>query len=159
MARKATKAADSMYYLARMSAAKCNDKLNSREGAAEVIGIDRTRLARIELGSLDPYPEEVLLMSDTYNTPEICNHYCSEQCPLGKHTMIPIEVAELDRLTLQVLSSFQRIGHIKETLLEITADGIISEDEKPKLDEVINALDSISSNAQSLKLWAEKNLR
>lgn len=159
MGRKATKAADNIYYLARMEAAKCNDFLNSREGASEVIGIDRTRLARIELGSLDPYPEEVLLMADTYNTPEICNFYCSEQCPLGKHTMIPVEIAELDRLTLQVLSSFQKISSIKETLLEITADGIITEDEKPKLDKVLNALDSISSNAQSLKLWAEKNLK
>lgn len=159
MARKATKAADSMYYIARRDASKCNDKLSSREGAAEVIGIDRTRLARIELGSLDPYPEEVLLMSDTYNTPELCNLYCHEQCPLGQHTTIPIEVAELDRLTLQVLSSFNKISGIKETLLDIAADGVITEDERPKLEEVLDALDLISSNAQSLKLWAEKNLR
>ncbi|MDU5080284.1 hypothetical protein [uncultured Tissierella sp.] len=159
MARKATKAADSIYYLARMDAAKCNDALNSREGASEAIGIDRTRLARIELGSLDPYPEEVLLMSDTYNAPELCNQYCSEQCPLGKHTTLPIEVAELDRLTLQVLSSFNKVSAIKETLLDIAADGVITEEERPELDEVLNGLDLISSNAQSLKLWAEKNLR
>lgn len=142
-----------------MNAAKCNDKLNSREGAAEVIGLDRTRFARIELGSLNPYPEEVLLMSDVYNAPELCNLYCHEQCPLGKHTTIPIEVAELDRLTLQVLSAFQRVGFVKETLIEIAADGVITEDEKPRLEEVLNTLDLISSNAQSLKLWAEKNLK
>lgn len=159
MARKATKAVDNRYYLARMDAAKCNDSLNSREGASEAIGIDRTRLARIELGSLDPYPEEVLLMSDTYNSPELCNHYCSEQCPLGSRTTVPIEVAELDRLTLQVLLAFQRIGYIKETLIEIAADGVITKDEESKLNEIIDALDMISSNAQSLKLWAEKNLR
>lgn len=159
MARKATKAGDSMYYKARIEASKFNDNLSSREGASEIIGMDRTRLARIELGSLDPYPEEVLLMSDTYNAPEICNRYCHEQCPLGKHTTIPIEVAELDRLTLQVLSSFNKIGGIKETLLDIAADGVITDDEKPRLDEVLSALDLISSNAQSLKLWAEKNLR
>ena len=77
MPRKATKAADNVYYLARIETAACNDNLNSREGAAEIMGIDRTRLARIELGSLDPYPEEVLLMSDTYNAPELGNHFCS----------------------------------------------------------------------------------
>ena len=64
MAKRATKAAENEFYKARMDAATCNDNLNSREGAAELLGIDRTRLARIELGSLNPYPEEVLLMSD-----------------------------------------------------------------------------------------------
>lgn len=67
MAKKATKAADNNFYKARMEAASFNDSFNSREGAAEILGIDRTRLARIELGSLSPYPEEVLLMSDAYN--------------------------------------------------------------------------------------------
>ncbi len=159
MPRKATKAAENMFYVARMEAATCNDTLNSREGAAEVIGIDRTRLARIELGSLAPYPEEVLLMSDIYNAPELCNYYCSQECSLGKHTVPQIEVAELDRLTLQVLSAFQRVSSIKETLLDIAADGVISGDEKPKLSQVIETLDMISTNAQSLKLWAEKNIK
>ena len=72
MPKSATKAAQNVFYLARMEAATCNDRLASREGASEEIGIDRTRLARIELGSLTPYPEEVLLMADdkTTKTPE-----------------------------------------------------------------------------------------
>ncbi|TCX51979.1 MULTISPECIES: helix-turn-helix transcriptional regulator [unclassified Dehalobacter] len=159
MPRKATKAADSVYYLARIEAAACNDKLNSREGAAEIIGIDRTRLARIELGSLDPYPEEVMLMADAYNAPELGNHFCSCQCPLGRHTVPQIELAELDRLTLQVLSAFQRVTTIKDTLLDIASDGVIEDKERPQLDQVLGALDLISKNAQSLRLWAEKNIK
>lgn len=49
MGKKATKAADNMYYLARSEAAEHNPDFSSREKAAEIIGIDRTRLARIEL--------------------------------------------------------------------------------------------------------------
>lgn len=64
MPKQATKAADNAFYKARIAASKCNDRLASREGASEELGIDRTRLARIELGSLNPYPEEVLLMAD-----------------------------------------------------------------------------------------------
>lgn len=159
MPRKATKAADNMFYKARIDAATCNDNLYSREGASELLGIDRTRLARIELGSLSPYPEEVLLMSDSYNCPELCNYYCSQDCPLGKHTVQQIEIAELDRLTVQVLATFQKVNPIKETLLDIAADGIITDEEKPKLENVIEALDHISAHAQSLKLWAEKNIK
>jgi len=66
MSKIATKASDNDFYKARIAASSCNDRLASREGAAEETGIDRTRLARIELGSLNPYPEEVLLMMDTW---------------------------------------------------------------------------------------------
>ena len=51
MSKFATKAAANMFCQARYEAAKSNERLSSREGAAEEIGIDRTRLARIELGS------------------------------------------------------------------------------------------------------------
>lgn len=66
MSKFATKAAANMFCQARYEAAKSNERLSSREGAAEEIGIDRTRLARIELGSTIPYQEEVLLM-DSFN--------------------------------------------------------------------------------------------
>lgn len=62
MSKFATKAAANMFCQARYEAAKSNERLSSREGAAEEIGIDRTRLARIELGSTIPYQEEVLLI-------------------------------------------------------------------------------------------------
>lgn len=48
MSKFATKAAANMFCQARYEAAKSNERLSSREGAAEEIGIDRTRLARIE---------------------------------------------------------------------------------------------------------------
>lgn len=51
MGKKATKAADNMYYLARCEAAETNVDFSSREKAAELVGIDRTRLA---ISSLDP---------------------------------------------------------------------------------------------------------
>ncbi len=105
MAKKATKAADNIFYKARMEAAACNDNLNSREGAAEQLGIDRTRLARIELGSLNPYPEEVLLMSDAYNTPELNNYFCSRMCPLGQQTVPAAELLHLDRITIRILTA------------------------------------------------------
>lgn len=71
MPKMATKAVDNVFYKARIAAASWNDRLGSREGASEVTGIDRTRLANIELGTINPHPEEVLMLSDTYNAPEL----------------------------------------------------------------------------------------
>ena len=50
--KKATKASDNRYYQARFSAAQKNTEFESREATSDVVGIDRTRLARIELGNV-----------------------------------------------------------------------------------------------------------
>ena len=157
MSKFATKAAANMFCQARYEAAKSNERLSSREGAAEEIGIDRTRLARIELGSTIPYQEEVLLMADCYKAPELKGNYCREMCPLGKN-MPKIENAGLDRISLRMLSSLKKINEAKESLLDITADGIISEEEKPELKKIIQTLDEVNEITQNLKNWVERNL-
>jgi len=158
MSKIATKAADNMFCQARYEAAKFNERLSSREGAAEELGIDRTRLARIELGSTIPYQEEVLLMADCYRAPELKGNYCREMCPLGKN-MPKIENEGLDRISLRMLSSFRKINEAKETLLDITTDGIISDEEKPELEEIIRTLDEVNEITQNLKNWIERNLK
>lgn len=157
MAKYATKAKENIFTQARYNAAKFNDRLNSREGASEELGIDRSRLARIELGSKNPFPDEVLMMSDIYNAPELKAHFCKYMCPLGKD-FPEVKSEGLDRISIKALSSFRKISAAKELLLDITEDGIITEDEKKDLNEVINTLDEVSRIAQSLKIWAEKNL-
>ena len=64
-----------LFYKARCEAAKHNEPLSSREGAADMMSIDRGRLYRIESGIANPYPEEIHLMSDLYNAPELENYY------------------------------------------------------------------------------------
>lgn len=157
MGKHATKAGENIFTQARYNAAKFNDRLNSREGASEELGIDRSRLARIELGSKNPFPDEVLMMSDIYNAPELKSYYCKNMCPLGKD-FPEIRVEALDRISIKALSSFRKISAAKELLLDITEDGVITEDEKGDLDEVIKTLDEVSTIAQSLRMWAEKNL-
>ena len=158
MSKIATKAADNMFCQARYEAAKFNERLSSREGAAEELGIDRTRLARIELGSTIPYQEVVLLMADCYRAPELKGNYCREMCPLGKN-MPKIENEGLDRISLRMLSSFRKINEAKETLLDITTDGVISDEEKPELEEIIRTLDEVNEITQNLKNWIERNLK
>ena len=159
MAGKATKAAHNAYYLARMEAAACNNKLKSRERASEIVGIERTRLARIEDSVLYPYPEEVLMMANEYNSPELNNYFCCEQCPIGKHIAPRIEVLEMDRVTIQILSSLENFDDVRKKLLDITADGIITKDEEPKLKFILDSLDKLSIEYQELKICVQKNLK
>lgn len=157
MANVTAKTSANVFYKARCEAAKHNEQLSSREGAADLMSIDRGRLYRIESGVADPYPEEVHLMADLYNAPELRNYYCREMCPLGEDVPV-LELEDLDRITVRAMASLRKVEDAKESLLNITADGIIKNEEKPELKKILTTLDEISVIAQSLKVWAEKNL-
>lgn len=157
MGKKATKAADNMYYLARCEAAETNDDFSSREKAAELVGIDRTRLARIELDAILPYPEEVKAMASVYNTPELCNSYCARECPLGKGRVKEVAIEDFDRLALKVLGSLKDIESLQASLIAISEDGVVQEYEKDAFKGILDTLDKISTNAKALQLWAIKN--
>lgn len=157
MANLSEKTSSNIFYKARSEASKHNDSLSSREGAADIMSIDRGRLYRIESGITYPYPEEIKMMADLYNAPELVNHFCTRMCPLG-NDMPQVDVLMLDRIALKALAGFKRINETKELLLDITADGIIDESEKDALNRVIETLTEIEHVTQCLKLWAKKNL-
>lgn len=158
MPKKATKAADNVLYKARMEAATWNDSLSSREGAAEATGLDRTRIAYMELGTITPYPEEILILADTYNAPELANHYCSHLCPLGKMTVEPLELKELEAATLQLLASLRDIPEITNELVDITEDGVIDDGEKATMEEILDKLRKAARKINTLELIYKKKL-
>lgn len=145
------------FYQARLEASKHNDALSSREGAADIMSIDRGRIYRIESGITNPYPEEVLMMADLYNSPELRNYYCRNCCPLGE-TVPEVTSGSLDRITLKAVATMQNVYKTRDKLLEITADGIISEDEKEDLENVLKNLESIAQITEELRTWVKKNL-
>ena len=153
----AAKPSSNVFDKALCAAAAHTEQLGSKEGAAYIICIDLGRLYRIESGITNPYPEEIRLMADLYNAPELENYYCTNICPLGGE-MPKADLADLDRISIRALSTFRKIGETKDLLLDITEDGIISEDEKGDLNKVLENLEELEQIAQSLKLWVKKNL-
>lgn len=121
------------------------------------MSIDRGRLYRIESGIANPYPDEICLMADLYNAPELENYFCTNMCPLGVN--IPkAEMADLDRISIKALSIFRKLGDTKELLLDITEDGVIDESEKADMQKILENLEELEQVTQSLKLWVKKNL-
>lgn len=159
MTRIAASTAANRYYLARMEAAKKNDHLSSREGASEETGIDRKRLQRIEIGTLNPYPEEVMLMADAYHAPELMNFYCTSACPIGQKIVPKAELRELDRLTVKFLNALERIKGADKSLLAIAADGKLTPDEIPAMEELLEAIKAISAVGYELEIFKEKHGR
>lgn len=84
MGRDATKAAGNPWYQARKKAAEYDDRLCSRESAAEQLGMSVSSLADAELGNTKFMPvDKAVLMADRYNAPWLLNHYCLNECPIG----------------------------------------------------------------------------
>ncbi|MBQ2758204.1 MAG: XRE family transcriptional regulator [Clostridia bacterium] len=116
------------------------------------------RLERIENGKFDIQPEEVMLLSQIYGEPMLCNHYCSKECPIGQKYVPEIKVKDLAQIVLEMLSSLNSMKKSQERLIEITADGEISDDEINDFVFIQKELERISITVETLQLWVEKML-
>ena len=131
----------------------------SREKASELLQcLSPERIERIESEKSLPHPDEVLTMSKKYKKPSLCNHYCSNQCPIGKEYVPEVEIKELSSIVLEMLASLNSVNNKKERLIEITADGKIDNDEIDDFIYIQEELERISITVETLQLWAEKTL-
>ncbi len=116
------------------------------------------RLERIENGKFGISPEEVMLLSKIYGEPTLCNHFCSNECPIGKKYVPEIEVKDLTQIVLEMLSSLNSMKNSQERLIEITANGEIGDDEIRDFVFIQNKLEKLSMTIESLQLWVEQML-
>ena len=151
MARVSTKENKNIYQLTREGL-----KL-SREAASELLeSIPPERIEKIENERSLPHPDEVLVMSDKYKQPSLCNYYCANQCPIGQEYVPEIKVKDLSQIVLEMLASLNSVGKQKDRLIEITADGKISGDELEDFIFIQEELERISITVETLQLWSER---
>lgn len=131
----------------------------SREKASELLEtIPPERIEKIENEKSMPHPDEVLTMSKKYKKPSLCNHYCSNQCPIGKEYVPEVEIKELSSIVLEMLASLNSVNNKKDRLIEITADGKIDNNEIDDFIFIQEELERISITVETLQLWSEKML-
>lgn len=129
----------------------------TREKASEQMEfISSDRIEKIESEKSLPHPDEILAMAKCYREPILCNYYCSHECPIGQQEIPEIKTKELSQIILEMLASLNSMEHAKNRLIEITADGEISEDEYEDFAIIQSQLQRITSSVNSLKLWRDK---
>lgn len=162
MGRDATKAIGNPWYEARKVAAKYDERLYSREGAAEMLGMSVSAVADAELGTTKCMPvDKEVLMADLYKSPQLLNYYCLNECPIGCRHSISDRAENIDRVTVKLLKNL-KVGELEEMrgkLLDIAEDGIISADEKSEMTEVLKYLDELAKVISELKITSEIALR
>ena len=129
----------------------------SREKASELLeSIPPERIEKIENQKSLPHPEEVLVMAEAYKTPNLCNYYCANDCPIGKQYVPEIEMKDLSQIVLEMLASLNAMRGKQERLIEITVDGIVDGEEIKDFVHIQEELEKISITVETLQLWVEQ---
>ena len=153
MARRSTRENKNIYQTTR-------ENLDlTRDEASELLEtISPERIEKIENERSLPYPDEVLVMSDIYKQPTLCNYYCANQCPIGQQYVPEVKIKDLSQIVLETIASLNAMQKKKDRLIEITVDGQISGDELADFIFIQEELEKISIAVETLQLWCERML-
>ena len=160
MGNDARKAQDNIYFKCRKEAAVFNEKLYSREGAAEMLGVSVSSLADYELGNIKAVPvDKVVLMADLYKAPHLLNMYCATECPIGCRRGFATQIRSLERTTLGLLDIIgsDELEACMKDLTHIAVDGEIDESHQQRMSEIVAFLSRIRVLVEELTLYYEKN--
>ena len=131
----------------------------SREKASELLEtIPPERIEKIENERIIPHPEDILAMAKGYKAHHLCNYYCSQQCPIGQQYVPEIKIKDLSQIVLEMLASLNSMQRQTERLIDISADGVIDNDELKDFIRIQKELEKISITVETLQLWAEQML-
>ena len=153
MARKSTKENKNIYQQTREAL-----DLTREEASDLLVTMSPERIEKIESERSMAHPDEVLLMSDKYKKPTLCNYYCANECPIGQQYVPEIKVKDLSQIVLETIASLNAMQTKKNRLIEITVDGKITGDELTDFVYIQEELEKISVAVETLQLWCERML-
>ena len=131
----------------------------TRAEASELMEyVSESRIEKIESEKAIPHPEDVIAMSKAYKKPALCNYYCSHECAIGQEQVPEIKEQSLSEIVLGMLSALNTLNKNKDRLIDITADGVITEDEFPDFVRIRDQLDNMSMTLDAMKLWVENTI-
>lgn len=153
MGKKSIKKDKNIYQICRENAELTRDKASE---LMEVISADR--IEKIESEKSMAHPDEILIMAEHYKRPDLCNFYCSHECPIGQKYVPEVKMKELSQIILEMLATLNSLEKEKNRLIEITADGNISDDEYHDFLLIQDKLEKMSLTIDSLKLWVANTI-
>ena len=159
MGRGATIASGNVWYKARMEAAKSNEKLSSRFGAADEAGMSEDAIKNTELGLEKQMPvEKAVILADLYGAPQLLNYYCLNECPIGRNRPISDEILTIEQVVVKFMKRLRvsKLEEMKDRLIEIAEDGQVTEDEMEDLQEIRRYMDDLYKTISEFRNIVQK---
>lgn len=159
MGDRCMKGRENPYFAARKESAKYRPELNSRAEAAARLGCSESSLSDYELGVTKTMPPDMVVkMADLYNCPKLKTMYCMYSCPIGRDMPLSCEDKTLEQVAVSLACKLnpRTVEGVQETILRICEDGIIDENERGALGDIMETLDSLTKAIGELRTIAEK---
>ena len=153
---------DNVYFRARKDAAAKNERLWSRERAAEMLGLSTSTLSNYELGVTKTVPPDaVVMMSDLYHAPELKCYYCAKECPIGRTMPFPTKISSIELIAVKVMKSMSQssVKEAQDKIIEISADRDMTKDKLQAVMWLLCYLDDLSVTLGELRLACQKLLK
>lgn len=109
---------------------------------AEILGVSRQTVSKWETGSMLPEIDKLIKISDQFH---VSTDYLLRETKPEKLS------ANLDRLILKFLGSAQDMDAISKELVEVMRDGVIDEEERKQIHDIIASLDAIEAVIEEIK--------
>lgn len=151
MGKKSTRKDKNIYQLAREEAG-----LTRAEAAEAMEFVSESRIEKIESGTAQAQPEDIMAMEKAYKKPSLSNYYCSHECPIGKESVPEVKSGTLPEIVLELLNGINTVNKTKDRLVEITYDGKIDDTELKDFATVKEQLDELSLTVDALQLWVNE---
>ena len=127
----------------------------SREEAAGRLSIGTRTLNNYEHGYTIVPPDTALRMQEVYGDPTLTARYCAEYCPIGQifaHS-VP-DQQNLCSAVLGLLKEHNDVMKLRESLIEISADGVIDQYELPAFQNILDELIDLEKKIEEVKMHA-----
>ncbi|MHB1153531.1 MAG: helix-turn-helix domain-containing protein [Eubacteriales bacterium] len=125
----------------------------TQEKAAEKIGVSYGSIKDYESDKRIPPDDVVVRMVDIYDARYLAYQHIKENVKAAG-SLIPsnVEIKDLPTAVLRLQKEVNDFMKVRDQMLDITCDGIISEEERPAWNKITKELDDISRAIMSLNL-------
>ena len=114
----------------------------SQASLAETLQVSRQTVSKWELGTSYPEIEKLLAISELYH---VTTDFLLKDQPASQ------EDVRMDRLVLRFLGYAQDMDSISRDLVDIMRDGIIDDNEKTRMDDIVKTLNEVSDMIEEIK--------
>ncbi len=114
----------------------------SQEILAEKLNVSRQAVSKWESGATLPETDKIITLSNFFGVST--DYLLKDNIQRDSHD-------SLDRVVLKFLGSAKDMDNISEELIDIMRDGIIDDEEKIRMESIIETLDTISQIISEIK--------
>lgn len=114
----------------------------SQASFAEQLQVSRQTVSKWELGTSYPEIDKLVAISDMFH---VTTDYLLKDQPVSQ------DEARMDRLVLKFLGYAQDMDHISKDLVSIMRDGIIDDEEKLRMIDIVGTLNEVAQMIEEIK--------